>query len=800
MSVIQIQFRRDTAANWTSANPTLAAGEQGLDTTNLRLKMGDGSTAWTSLAYLSTRILSGSGAPAGGLGVDGDLYYDSTNTRLYGPKAAGAWGGGVSLIGPQGIQGIQGIQGNPGVSPNAFTTITGTTGTATADSASDSLQITGANGITTVAADNPEVVTISPTYGSSANQIAQGNDTRIVNAVQTSRTLTGTAPITIDGGTSADLSANRTIAIAAATTTTPGSLSAADKRIIDSLHYDAVADFGFVGNDSTLNDSAWTAAKAALPVGAVLFFPAGTYRVANEMTIDVDKRIQFKGAGRYTSIIKTTSATANIFNVSIPAWYNSWSDLGFQSTVTKTAGAAIALTSGSAIGSNVYRCWMTGIFRGIDANGSQSGNLSVWADLDISAIPNGGRGIKIQGDTINVMIHNATINAGAATTSACVEINQSGAVQVTGCDWIQGTNVLLINATAGAGPQACYFTNCFFDQPQGSVVKIMGTQTANRIKFTQCGIAPTGNNHGVEINGTGAGGVGTATALPAGISIVDCDIYCQVGTGTGAGVLVNGCQDVNIQNSRSTGFGGAGGAGIRVIPSASNQTKVRINGCIIGPNSNLTVTNTVGVEIQAGASALAALSVTDNLILGNGTAITDASAILATATKNINNNQGAAAGLTAQVTAGGTLTTTTETAVPGAQIYFPANSIKVGTTVQWTRVDTVSATSTTIEKARIGTAGTTGDATNISSTSVASGAAGSVFVEGSITFTSVGATAAFVGGISFVQAAAGNGAPTATVTGTVNTTVANFVTITTANGTANTRTYRGGTLTVISPA
>jgi hypothetical protein len=48
----KIQHRRDTAANWTSTNPTLAAGELGVETDTLKQKVGDGSTAWTSLAYI----------------------------------------------------------------------------------------------------------------------------------------------------------------------------------------------------------------------------------------------------------------------------------------------------------------------------------------------------------------------------------------------------------------------------------------------------------------------------------------------------------------------------------------------------------------------------------------------------------------------------------------------------------------------------------------------------------------------------------------------------------------------------
>ena len=46
-----IQFRRDTAANWTSNNPTLANGEFAIESDTTKYKIGDGSTAWTSLSY-----------------------------------------------------------------------------------------------------------------------------------------------------------------------------------------------------------------------------------------------------------------------------------------------------------------------------------------------------------------------------------------------------------------------------------------------------------------------------------------------------------------------------------------------------------------------------------------------------------------------------------------------------------------------------------------------------------------------------------------------------------------------------
>ena len=52
----RIQIRRDTATNWTSANPTLASGEWGYETDTGKLKIGTGSTTWTSLSYFAADV------------------------------------------------------------------------------------------------------------------------------------------------------------------------------------------------------------------------------------------------------------------------------------------------------------------------------------------------------------------------------------------------------------------------------------------------------------------------------------------------------------------------------------------------------------------------------------------------------------------------------------------------------------------------------------------------------------------------------------------------------------------------
>lgn len=59
-----IKHRRDTIANWASANPILYAGQIGIETDGLlttpKFKIGDGTTAWNSLPYANT---SGSSNP-----------------------------------------------------------------------------------------------------------------------------------------------------------------------------------------------------------------------------------------------------------------------------------------------------------------------------------------------------------------------------------------------------------------------------------------------------------------------------------------------------------------------------------------------------------------------------------------------------------------------------------------------------------------------------------------------------------------------------------------------------------------
>lgn len=104
----QIQVRRGTAAEWTAANPTLAAGELGAETDTNKFKVGTGATAWTSLGY-STGVagavgttqfvlnlfLSAASAPTAPTSI---LYTPSTNALSTQTGGTAGWGLAIPAI------------------------------------------------------------------------------------------------------------------------------------------------------------------------------------------------------------------------------------------------------------------------------------------------------------------------------------------------------------------------------------------------------------------------------------------------------------------------------------------------------------------------------------------------------------------------------------------------------------------------------------------------------------------------------------------------------------------------------
>jgi hypothetical protein len=81
---VQIKLRRDTAANWASVNPTLASGEPGLETDSLKVKYGNGSSAWNSLSYASNPTGNSYTLPTATTSILGGVKIDGTSITING--------------------------------------------------------------------------------------------------------------------------------------------------------------------------------------------------------------------------------------------------------------------------------------------------------------------------------------------------------------------------------------------------------------------------------------------------------------------------------------------------------------------------------------------------------------------------------------------------------------------------------------------------------------------------------------------------------------------------------------------
>ena len=174
----RLQNRRDTAANWTSNNPTLGAGEIGYETDTAKYKIGTGSTAWTSLAYAYTAGAQGTTGTQGTTGAQGIQGIQGT-TGIQG------------TLGTQGTQGIQGTIGTNGTTTGllGFNAQTGTTYT---------LVATDANKLVT--ASNASAITITvPISVFSANDVI---NVQQIGAGQVTFAAASGATITSNGATS----------------------------------------------------------------------------------------------------------------------------------------------------------------------------------------------------------------------------------------------------------------------------------------------------------------------------------------------------------------------------------------------------------------------------------------------------------------------------------------------------------------------------------------------------------------------------------------------------------------------
>jgi hypothetical protein len=118
LSALQKQ-RRDSAANWTFNNPTLLAGELGYESDTGKWKVGDGTTAWTGLAYIPGSQISAyplvNADIATGAEIAVSKLADGTARQLLQTDAAGTgveWTSNIDVPGTLDVTGAATFDGN----------------------------------------------------------------------------------------------------------------------------------------------------------------------------------------------------------------------------------------------------------------------------------------------------------------------------------------------------------------------------------------------------------------------------------------------------------------------------------------------------------------------------------------------------------------------------------------------------------------------------------------------------------------------------------------------------------------
>jgi len=127
-----IKLRRDTAANWTAANPVLALAEPGLEIDTNSIKYGNGVTAWNSLPYASVPLnaVSESIVPAENEAVDlgteeqrfGELYLSGNSIYLGNVVLSSS--GSTFLVNGEPLPDFDSVMTNRGADANNWDNIT----------------------------------------------------------------------------------------------------------------------------------------------------------------------------------------------------------------------------------------------------------------------------------------------------------------------------------------------------------------------------------------------------------------------------------------------------------------------------------------------------------------------------------------------------------------------------------------------------------------------------------------------------------------------------------------------------
>jgi hypothetical protein len=346
----------------------------------------------------------------------------------------------------------------------------------------------------------------------------------------------------------------------------------------------SITDKGGVMDDSTDCLTAFNRCHTSLPSpGGIIHVPAGTCRVSGAFDTYTSKRIRIIGEGKGVSIIKTTSATANVVTMDVA--YCGVEAVSFESTVTRTNGSYINITKNCSH-ATIRDFYMDAGFYGI--TGTCVNDVIIQDGTVFNTAAN-GIGIRLIGDGVtpagnSIRLDNVTMSGSANdATRIGIQITGVGDVNITNCDIIRHGNNLSITPGNGELATAIYCLNTYFDSATNGVwIVPTGTGTATQNHFIGCWM---GSN-------TGTGVVLGATGTVSGHEFINCEIVSN----STRGVLIDGGFDIRFVGCAICGNTGDG------VTVSANRGGFHFHGTRIGDGDSKPGNGGYGILIAAGTS------------------------------------------------------------------------------------------------------------------------------------------------------------------------------------------------------
>jgi hypothetical protein len=333
----------------------------------------------------------------------------------------------------------------------------------------------------------------------------------------------------------------------------------------------SVMDFGAVG-DGVADDTA--AIQLALDAGenGAVYFPTGTYLVSSALTVNASTHVYGSG---FDAIVKTNSATANIFNVS--GQYVFISDIAFNSSVTRTDGYYVDVLSGSSR-FRIQQFWMYNAKSGICVRDTSS-TVTIAQGEILNNVAATGVGIKIEGG-LDISIRDILIDQGAQIFAG-IHITKAGDVSIEDCQLINSGQALYLDAD-GTAIDSVWANNTFFDNSaRGLYILASNAGTVQRCLFDQCWFSSS-TNQGILLN--------TATAgVVDGIDFNGCHVF------------LNGSNGIQVESAKNIQIHDCAIAANTVngVAIASNVNYISVQDCHSGAGYGLTANGT-GILVDTG--------------------------------------------------------------------------------------------------------------------------------------------------------------------------------------------------------